>query len=94
MISQWEDYTPEKFNMDIAKQETERMQEVFKRYNVPEAGHMKEEKDEDWYWLFYCQMDNASTKQMKHIKIGPAEELNRRYEIDADLFAGLGKTSQ
>ena len=48
MISQWEDDRPEKeFNVNIAKQEIERMQEMFKRYNVPEVGHMKEEKEAD-----------------------------------------------
>ena len=50
------------------------------------------EKEESRYRMLYCQLNNASTKEVKEVKMNAVTHLNKKYDIDVDLFSEIGHT--
>ena len=40
--------------------------------------------------MLYCQLNNASTKEVRKVKISAVIFLNEKYNIDVDPFAKIG----
>ena len=72
------------------KRKVKRLEEKFKRYNVSELGNMPTENQEDRCRMRYCQLNNASTKEVREVKMSAVTLLNKKYNIDIDLFAKIG----
>ena len=51
---------------------------------------MPNNKDKDMCRMLYCQLNNASTKEVREVKVSDAQLLNKNYSIDIDLFTKLG----
>ena len=91
IVQDWEDgRREEEIDKRIIASEARRMEKKFKKYNVPMLGNMPREKDEGRCRFLYCQLNNASTKVVRDIKMDTVQRLNDRYEIDVDLFAEMG----
>ena len=72
------------------KHKVKRLEKNFKRYNVSELGSIPTKKQEDIYRMRYCQLNNASTKEVREVKMSAVTLLNEKYVIDVDLFAKIG----
>ena len=91
IVQDWEDgIREEEINKRIIAREAKRIEKKFKKYNVPMLGNMPREKDEGRCMFLYCQLNNASTKVVRDIKMDSVQRLNERYDIDIDLFAEMG----
>ena len=51
---------------------------------------MEEKREEGRCRILYNQMNNASTKEVRAVKMEMVERLNKRYQVDIDLFAEVG----
>ena len=40
--------------------------------------------------MLYCQLNNASTKEVREVKMSAVILLNKKYYIDVDLFGKIG----
>ena len=54
-----------------------KLENKLKRYNVPPVGHMEEEKEEGRCRILYNQMNNASTKEVRAVKMEMVERLKK-----------------
>ena len=72
------------------KREVKRQEEKLERYNISEPGNMPTEKHEDRCRMRYCQLNNASTKEVREVKMSAVILLNKKYYIDVDLFGKIG----
>ena len=72
------------------KKELKKLELKLEKYNMPAVGNMEEEKEEGRYRILYNQMNNASTRVVREIKMGMVERLNERYDVDINLFGKLG----
>ena len=76
-VNQWvDDRSEEELNEEVVKKELKKLELKLKKYNVPVMGHMEEEKEEGRCRILYNQMNNASTKVVREIKMGMAERLH------------------
>ena len=74
----------------VIKRKVKSLEKKFKRYNVSELGSMPTEEQEGMYRMLYCQLNNASTKEAREINMSAVTLLNKKYNIDVDLFAEIG----
>ena len=72
------------------KHKVKRLEKNFKRYNVSELGSMPTEKQEGRCRRLYCHRNNASTKDVREVKMSAFTLLNKKCYIDFDLFAEIG----
>ena len=91
IVKDWGDQRAED-DLDKAaiKRKVKRLEEKFKRYNVSELGNMPTENQEDRCRMRYCQLNNASTKEVREVKMSAVILLNKKYYIDVDLFGKIG----
>ena len=40
--------------------------------------------------MLYCQLNNASTKEVREMKMSAVTLLNKKYDINVDMFARIG----
>ena len=60
------------------------------RYNVPPVGYMEEDKKEGRRRIMYSQLNNASTSTVRQVKMDRVHKLNKKYQVDLNLFAEVG----
>jgi len=91
IVKDWGDQRAEEELDKIAiKREVIRLERKFKRYNISELGRMPDAKEEGRCRMLYCQMNNASTKEVREVKMSAVTHLNTKYDIDVDLFVEIG----
>ena len=73
------------------KHKVRRPERKFKRCNVSELDSMPIEKQEGSCRMLYCQLNNASTKKVRKVKMSAVTWMNKKYDIDGDLFAKIGQ---
>ena len=85
-----EDWTRELDNYDLdARIVDMEAAQIVKRYNrqhVPELGGMKEEKQAGVFRLMGGQLNSASTKEVRDIKIAQIETIWDKYDVDLSCF--------
>ena len=90
VVEQWMDNkSEEELNEDVVRKEIRKLENKLERFNVSPVGHMDEEKEEGRCRILYSQMNNASTRQVREVKMEIVERLNKSYQVDMDLFAEL-----
>ena len=91
IVKDWGDQrAEEELDKTAIKREVRRLERKFKRYNVAELGSMPSEKEEGRCRMLYCQLNNASTKEVREVKMSAVTHLNTKYDIDVDMFAEIG----
>ena len=80
----------EELDKTAIKRKFRRLERKFKRYNVAELGSIPSEKEEGRCRMLYCQLNNASTKEVREVKMSAVTHLNTNYDIDVDMFAEIG----
>ena len=91
IVKDWGDQrAEEELDKTAIKHEVRRLERKFKRYNVAESGSMPSEKEEGRCRMLYCQLNNASTKEVREVKMSAVTHLNTKYDIDVDMFAEIG----
>ena len=85
-----EDWTRELDNYDLDARIVEmEAAQIVKRYNrqhVPELGGMNEEKQAGVFRLMGGQLNSASTKEVRDIKIAQIETIWDKYDVDLSCF--------
>ena len=51
---------------------------------------MEENKGERTCRILYSQLNNASTRVVRNVKMDKIHSLNERYQLDVNLFAEVG----
>ena len=91
IVKDWEDQrAEEELDKTAIKREVGRLERKFKRYNVAELGSMPSEKEEGRCRMLYCQLNNASTKEVREVKMNVVTHLNTKYDIDVDMLVEIG----
>ena len=60
------------------------------RYNVPPVGSINEDKEEGTCRILYSQLNNASTRAVREIKMDKIRNMNDRFQVDINLFVEVG----
>ena len=60
------------------------------RYNVPPVGSINEDKGEGTCRILYRQLNNASTRAVREIKMDKIHNMNDKFQIGVNLFAEVG----
>ncbi len=69
--------------------ETKALKSKVRKYNVPQLGDIKEERDDGNMRILICQMGGCASKEIREIKIAAVEKLIRQYDINVIAFLKL-----
>ena len=70
VVDQWVDNrSEEELDQQIVKKEIQKLEKKLARYNVPPVGHMDEDKGEGTCRILYSQLNNASTRVVRNVKM-------------------------
>ena len=91
VVDQWTDNrSEEELNEEVVRKEIRKLENKLQKYNAPPVGSMEEDKDEGRCRVLYNQMNNASTRAVRDIKMEMVHRLNDKYKVDVNLFAEVG----
>ena len=70
VVDQWKDNrSEEELNQEVVRKEIQKLEKKLARYNVPPVGSMNEDKGEGTCRILYSQLNNASTRAVREIKM-------------------------
>ena len=70
VVDQWMDNrSEEELNQEVVKKEIQKLERKLARYNVPPVGSINEDKGEGTCRILYSQLNNASTRAVREIKM-------------------------
>ena len=91
VVDQWMDNrSEEELNQEVVKKEIQKLEKKLARYNVPPVGSINEDKGEGTCRILYSQLNNASTRAVREIKMDKIHNMNDRFQVDVNLFAEVG----
>ena len=91
VVDQWMDNrSEEELNQEVVKKEIQKLEKKLARYNVPPVGSINEDKGEGTCRILYSQLNNASTRAVREIKMDKVCNTNDKFHIDINLFAEVG----
>ena len=91
VVDQWMDNrSEEELDQQVVKHEIQKLEKKLARYNVPPVGGINENKGEGKCRILYSQLNNASTRAVREVKMDKIHNMNDKFQIDVNLFAEVG----
>ena len=80
VVDQWTDNrSEEELDQEVVKKEIQKLEKKLARYNVPPVGSITEDKGEGTCRILYSQLNNASTRAVREIKMDKIHNMNDRF---------------
>ena len=91
VVDQWVDNrSEEELDQQVVKKEIQKLEKKLARYNVSPVGHTNEDKGEGTCRILYSQLNNASTRVARDIKMDKIHSMNEKYQVASEKpFKGL-----
>ena len=92
IINKWQAECERKeYDDEIIAKEVKKLEKKFEKYNVPVVGYVPVDRPEGLFRIHYAQLNNASSGLLREIKIGEVQSINAKYDINANVFAEVGR---
>ena len=87
IVKHWEDNSIEEdLDPQVIQKKIKKLERKFMKFNVSLLGSLPEEKEDGTCRVVYCQFNNYSSREVCQVKIGAVQQLNKKYDVDIDVF--------